>query len=158
MLLAFLDWTWNSTPWIMWPLVGLVAFVMVYLLLTALKRPQAQPGAAPAPFTPAAMFAPAPPVGGRLAPSANPFDVKHALEELASLAMLEGQTDIAVILSNLAAGDERESHRAIRELSVKYRSPRAITAAAKPVILRHLEDLRDDPDVKRILDRLKAVA
>jgi hypothetical protein len=156
MLLALFDWTWNSTPWILWPLLALVGFVVVYLLISSRQGASTSPAAAsPLQVITGGVVTPGR-VAPKLAPSANPFDVKVPLEELAQLALLEGQTDIARILSNFAAGDEEETHRAIRELAILYRSPRAITAAAKHVVLRHVEELFDDPDVRRILDRRKA--
>lgn len=160
--LALFDFNWTSTPWIMWALVGIIAFVVVRLMLNYRASQNASPALAGAGgSTPSGLSAiafgpaPAPVAGGRLAPKANPHDVAQALDELATLATLEGQTELAIILSNLANGDEAETHRAIRELATRYRSPRAITAAAKGVVLRHLEELLDDVDVKRILDRRK---
>lgn len=161
MLLAFLDWTWNSTPWITWLLVGVIAFALIYLLLKMGQAKQASGGGvtqAPSlASTIAAGFAsPAVVAAPRLAPSANPYDVKNPLESLSQLCLMWGQTEIALVLTHVANGDESEAHRAIRELALRYSSPRAITAAAKPIVLRHLEELRDDVEVKRILDRIKA--
>jgi hypothetical protein len=160
-LLAIFDFNWTSTPWILYPMLAIIAFVVVKLLLDrrAASASAATPGyATPAPAGLSGFnfgAAPAPLRQPSLAPRANPHDVQDSLETLANLCNLEGLPDLAVALHHLSAGDESEIHRSIREMAMRFRSPRAVTAAARGIVLRHLAELRDDPEVAKLIASLK---
>lgn len=162
-LVAIFDFNWTSTPWILYPMLAIIAFVVVKLLLD--RRAAAAAAPTPGYATPAPAAAglsgfhfgpsPAPLRAPSLAPRANPHDVQESLETLANLCNLEGLPDLAITLHHLAAGDESEIHRSIREMAMRFRSPRNVTAAAKGIVLRHLAELRDDPEVAKLLGSLK---
>ena len=157
-LFGLFDFIWTSSPWILWGFLALFAFIVVKLLLD--RRSNAAAAAAglpaPAPSLSGFNFGAAPVVPrATLAPKANPFDVQTSLEELVNVCGLWGLTDLAIVLNHLAAGDESEAHRSIREIAIKLRQPRYLTSLSKPVILRHLLELKDDPEVAKAIAAAK---
>lgn len=159
-IFGFLDMVWTSTPWILWLFGGALVFIAVKLVLDKKNANAAAAAGLPPPPTSLSGFnfggTPAP-IAPRptLSPKANPFDVQGPLEDLTNVCNLWGLTDLAIVSNHLAHGDESEAHRSLREMALKFRQPRYLTQMAKPIILRHLLELKDDPEIAKAIAAAK---